>query len=70
MSPSETLWMLEEACGKVTVNKVRVYEWHKCVRDGHVSVNDLRCELPSPSTSNENVQCVHVLRAFRKFQQK
>jgi hypothetical protein len=55
--------MLEEAYGKVAVRKARV-----C--DGHVSVSDLCCELPSPLTNNESVECVHMLKPFRRFQQK
>jgi hypothetical protein len=52
-SPSETLEMLGEACGKET----QVYEWHKYSSDGSVSVSgDPHCQLST--TNDKNIECM------------
>jgi hypothetical protein len=39
---------------------MQVYNWHKCFRDGHASVNDdLHCRQPSTLANDENIEPVH-----------
>jgi hypothetical protein len=73
-SPSETLCVLEEVCGKVAMKKTQVYSWHKLTCDSCASFNNNSCygRLPVLTYEKKSGVCAVLCKVtegivFRRY---